>query len=84
MASIDRGINFQIYKGSKDGNIVEGAVHHDALEGDEVLIRITHSGLCGTDEHYKHSDQCLGHECAGVVEQLGPDAKELKVYVFLS
>ena len=84
MGSNNNGIDFTIFKGSKDGSIVEGSVHRDALNGDEVLIRITHSGLCGTDEHYRHSDQCLGHECAGVVEQLGPEVKQLKVYVEVS
>ena len=39
-----------------------------ALGPDEVLIKVTHSGLCGTDEHYKHADMVLGHEGAGVVE----------------
>ena len=81
MGSTGEGINFKIYKGSKSGGIVEGTVHRDALRGDEVLVRITHSGLCGTDEHYRHTDQCLGHECAGVVEQLGPDTKDLQMYM---
>ena len=81
MGSLHQGINFTVFKGSKGGSIVEGTTDRDALQGDEVLLRITHSGLCGTDEHYRHSDQCLGHEGAGVVEELGPEASGFKVYI---
>jgi hypothetical protein len=38
------------------------------IRPDEALVRITHSGLCGTDEHFKHKDMGLGHEGAGVAQ----------------
>lgn len=50
----------------------------DPTEND-VLVRITHSGLCGTDEHYKHANIALGHEGAGVVEAIGIKVASLKV-----
>ena len=37
----------------------------------DVLVRITHSGLCGTDVHVKNQDIALGHGGAAVVEEVG-------------
>ena len=71
------GIKFTIYKGSASGKVVESTTHRDRLHGEEVLLRVTHSSLCGTDEHYLKVDMCLGHECAGVVVDKGPDVKTL-------
>ena len=58
---------FTVFKGSKEGSIVKSTTKKE-LGADEVLIKVTHSGLCGTDEHYKHVDMALGHEGAGIVE----------------
>jgi D-arabinose 1-dehydrogenase-like Zn-dependent alcohol dehydrogenase len=60
-------VQFTVFKGSKEGVIVESTTTKE-LGHDEVLIKVTHSGLCGTDEHYKHADMVLGHEGAGVVK----------------
>jgi threonine dehydrogenase-like Zn-dependent dehydrogenase len=60
-------IEFTVFKGSKEGKIIKSTTQKE-LKADEVLIRTTHSGLCGTDEHYKHVEMGLGHEGAGVVE----------------
>ncbi len=79
MDSASQGVSFTVYKGSPSRRIVKGTTHRDRLTGDQVFIRITHSSLCGTDEHYLGVDMCLGHEGAGVVERLGPDVKGLKV-----
>lgn len=49
---------------------------------DEVFVRITHSGICGTDEHYKHANIVLGHEGAGVVEAIGHKVTALAMYAF--
>ena len=78
MGSAGEGLNFTVYKGSKDGSIVESTTHRDSLQGDQVLLKITHSGLCGTDEHYRSADQVLGHEGAGVVQDIGPGVRALK------
>ena len=60
-------VSFTVYKGSKDGSIVKSTTTKE-LGYDQVLIKVTHSGVCGTDEHYKHVDQGLGHEGVGTVE----------------
>jgi D-arabinose 1-dehydrogenase-like Zn-dependent alcohol dehydrogenase len=71
-------VNFTVYKGSKEGKIVQGTTSKE-VGRDEVLIRVQFSGICGTDVHYKSADMVLGHEGAGVVEQLGTDVKTLKM-----
>jgi threonine dehydrogenase-like Zn-dependent dehydrogenase len=60
-------VQFTVFKGSKEGKIVQSTTTKE-LGPNQVLIKVTHSGLCGTDEHYKHADMVLGHEGAGVVE----------------
>lgn len=79
MASDSNNIKFTVYKGSKDRQVIVKSFQHKALEGDEVLIEISHSGLCGTDEHYLGTDMVLGHEGAGVIEALGPQVQDLKM-----
>ncbi|KAF2203165.1 GroES-like protein [Delitschia confertaspora ATCC 74209] len=70
--------SFTVYKGSKDGSIQKSQTTKGDLKNDEVLIRVTASGLCGTDEHYRTSDMVLGHEGAGVIEAVGPAVRSLK------
>jgi D-arabinose 1-dehydrogenase-like Zn-dependent alcohol dehydrogenase len=70
-------IKFTVYKGSKDG-IQQAETERQDLKSDDVLVRITHSGVCGTDVHYQGADMALGHEGTGVVEATGPDAHLLK------
>lgn len=84
MGSTSKDISFTVFKGSPDRRIVKGTTHREGLKGDEVLIRITHSSLCGTDEHYLSTDMVLGHEGAGVIEQIGSEVKGLAMYVSLS
>ena len=59
-----------------------------ALASDEVLIRVAACGVCGTDVHIYHGDKgsadvcppvVLGHELAGVVEQIGSGVDQLAV-----
>lgn len=76
---VSKRVDFTVYKGSSTRRIVQGTTHREGLYGDEVLLRVTHSGLCGTDEHFLDRDMCLGHEGAGVVEALGPEVKALKM-----
>ncbi|WYZ36325.1 hypothetical protein EsH8_XII_000075 [Colletotrichum jinshuiense] len=70
-----------VYKGSPSGRVVKHyvPVSKDTLKPNQVLVKITHSGLCGTDEHYKTQDMVLGHEGVGVVERLGESVKDLKI-----
>lgn len=55
---------------------------------DEVKIRVAWCGLCGTDIHKFQGKNgasvvippiILGHECSGVVEEIGPDCQYFKV-----
>jgi NADPH:quinone reductase-like Zn-dependent oxidoreductase len=72
------GYELTVYKGGKDG-VVKSTIHKDDLKDTEVYIQITHSGICGTDCHYRGADMVLGHEGVGVVKQIGPEVKRLKV-----
>jgi hypothetical protein len=40
-------VEFTVFKGSEEGKIVKSTTKRD-LRADEVLIKITHSGVCGT------------------------------------
>ncbi|OAX85348.1 hypothetical protein ACJ72_00277 [Emergomyces africanus] len=71
-------ITFDVVKGAKDGNLVAAKTTR-VLQPNEVYVEITHSGVCGTDEHYRHADQVLGHEGIGVVKQVGQGVTNVKV-----
>lgn len=45
----------------------------------EILLKITHASLCGTDLHYLTSGMALGHEGVGIVEKLGSDVTNFKI-----
>lgn len=70
-----------IYKGSPSGEIVQDRRSLPRPTGSYVLVRVTHSGICGSDQHFLHRDMVLGHEGAGMVEGVGDRVRELKVYV---
>jgi D-arabinose 1-dehydrogenase-like Zn-dependent alcohol dehydrogenase len=72
-------VEFYVFKGSSTGGIVESKTHYDAPTGNQVLVKVTHSGVCGTDEHYLHSDIVLGHEGVGTVAQVGESVTAFKV-----
>ncbi|KAF7321868.1 MYND-type domain-containing protein [Mycena kentingensis (nom. inval.)] len=73
-------IEYTVFKGNPAGDgVIEAKTTRPAPTGIEVLIRITHSGICGTDEHHKNLDIALGHEGVGIVEQVGDAVTRLKV-----
>ncbi|KAF8134950.1 chaperonin 10-like protein [Boletus edulis] len=72
-------LDYTVYKGHPSGRIVKSTGHRDVLAPDEVLLKITHAGLCGTDEHYKSADMVLGHEGVGIVEKVGAEVNTFKV-----
>ncbi|KAJ6625776.1 chaperonin 10-like protein [Mycena sp. CBHHK59/15] len=72
-------IDFTVFKGSAGKNILQSTSHRDLPTGNQVLVKITHSGICGTDEHYVGKDMVLGHEGVGTVQQMGEGVKGLKV-----
>lgn len=54
----------------------------------DVLVRMTTIGVCGSDVHYYETGRIgsqvveypfpLGHECAGIVERVGPGVQRLR------
>ncbi|WP_016908008.1 alcohol dehydrogenase catalytic domain-containing protein [Streptomyces xiaopingdaonensis] len=55
-------------------------------EADDVVVRVTSSGVCGSDLHlyevlgpYMDAGDVLGHEPMGIVEEVGPGVTELSV-----
>ncbi|KAF7357724.1 NAD(P)-dependent alcohol dehydrogenase protein [Mycena venus] len=73
------GMEFTVFKGSSSGSIVESKTLVAGPTGNQVLVKITHSGICGTDEHYRHVDVVLGHEGVGTVEQIGEGVSQFKI-----
>ncbi|KAI9037389.1 GroES-like protein, partial [Aspergillus affinis] len=71
-------LSFTVYRGSSDGKIIADVTTRD-LQHNEVYIETTHSGICGTDEHFLHAGCVLGHEGIGIVKQLGPGVSSVKV-----
>ncbi|KKK37236.1 glutathione-dependent formaldehyde dehydrogenase [Mesobacillus maritimus] len=52
---------------------------------DDIIVKITSSAICGSDLHLIHgmipnmpTDFVIGHEPMGVVEEVGPDVRNLK------
>ena len=45
--------SFTVFKGSKDGSIKKSETSKPELKGDQVLLKVTASGVCGTDLHYR-------------------------------
>ncbi|KAH8687254.1 chaperonin 10-like protein [Tricladium varicosporioides] len=70
-------IEFTVFKGSTDGEILESKTTLPLPSGNEVLLKHTHSGVCGTDAHYSTINMVLGHEGVGIVEAVGDEVKGL-------
>ncbi|PCH06353.1 Polyketide synthase, enoylreductase [Penicillium occitanis (nom. inval.)] len=73
------GIDFTYFKGSGNGDVVE-AVGHRELGPTQVSVKITHCGVCGTDEHYRHAHQGLGHEGVGIITEIGSSVQDLSEF----
>lgn len=71
-------VTYDVIKGSSDGKFYKSSVTRQ-LEPHEVYIETTHSGLCGTDEHYVCADKALGHEGVGIIKNVGDIVKSVKV-----
>ena len=72
----------------KIGEIVMKDLPKPVPKDNEVLVKIKDIGICGSDIHYYESGRIgdfvvtkpiiLGHESAGIVEEVGKDVKNLK------
>ncbi|GAW00639.1 nadp-dependent alcohol dehydrogenase [Lentinula edodes] len=67
------------FRGSRSGQIHESRFLRQNLKPDEVAIKVTHSGICGTDLHFIHADMVLGHEGIGIVQEIGENCKALRI-----
>lgn len=68
------------------GNLEIQEVDEPKVLGDLVKIRIVYAGICGSDLHTWAGEYAsnkppvtLGHEFSGIVVEVGPDVKELKI-----
>lgn len=72
------------FQGFKDVKVKE--VNDPKIEKpDDAIIKITSTAICGSDLHLIHGlvpnmpkNFILGHEPMGIVEEVGPDVKDLK------
>ncbi|KZF18991.1 alcohol dehydrogenase [Xylona heveae TC161] len=77
---------YTVFKGSYTGVIIKEELTIPELQQDEVLVKITHSGLCATDELFRNDPVALGHEGntkisigAGHAIALGPDVRTVEI-----
>ncbi|TIB78576.1 GroES-like protein [Wallemia mellicola] len=68
---------FKAYRGTESGKIVESTGKVGDIGSSDVLIKLTHAGLCFTDVHFIEAGIVLGHEPVGKVEKTGSDVKHL-------
>ena len=54
-----------------EGKIKKTQAEIPPIKSNEVLVKITHSGLCGTDLFFIDPGCALGHEGVGTVEKVG-------------
>jgi D-arabinose 1-dehydrogenase-like Zn-dependent alcohol dehydrogenase len=71
-------VTYNVYRGSEDGKPIRDSLT-STLGRTDVFVKITHSGVCGTDEHCIHSPVALGHEGIGIVQQIGSNVTSFKV-----
>lgn len=84
---------FKAFRGQQDGKIVQSTGKVPELGQHDVLIKLTHAGLCFTDVRtcelllndtsdyltdYVEAGIALGHEPVGKVAKLGTDVRHLK------
>jgi D-arabinose 1-dehydrogenase-like Zn-dependent alcohol dehydrogenase len=62
-----------------EGKIALTPLEIPPLQPDEVLLKITHSGLCHSDLFYISSGMALGHEGVGTVEAIGSAVSNFKL-----
>ena len=62
-----------------DGKVKKTPAEIPQLKPNEVLVKIIHSGLCGTDLFFLDPGYVLGHEGVGIVEKIGDTVTAHKV-----
>ncbi|WP_339315824.1 zinc-dependent alcohol dehydrogenase [Oceanobacillus sp. FSL W7-1304] len=75
-----KAVTFQGEKAMETKNVDDPKIQ----ENSDMIVRITASGICGSDLHLYHGgivpkeDYVVGHEPMGIVEEVGSDVKNLK------
>ncbi|KPI37733.1 NADP-dependent alcohol dehydrogenase C 2 [Cyphellophora attinorum] len=77
MTSTTNEKTFKVFTGSPNSSPSIKTASHRAPGPREALVKITHSGVCGTDLHYAGAPMGLGHEVVGTVTQLGAHASAI-------
>lgn len=72
---------FQVCRGTSTGKIVQTVTERPALINDQVLISITNSRVCETDERFICSGTALGYEGVGIDREIGREMPEIRVTV---
>ncbi|PYI05405.1 NADP-dependent alcohol dehydrogenase [Aspergillus sclerotiicarbonarius CBS 121057] len=67
------------FRGSPSGEVIQTSFNLPDIQSDEVLVRVTHSGLCGSDIHKLQLPLVLGHEGIGIIEETGSACSRLRV-----
>jgi D-arabinose 1-dehydrogenase-like Zn-dependent alcohol dehydrogenase len=70
--------SYTVFRG-KEGSIKAHAATKPQLGPKDILVKITHSGVCATDLAYVEYGIALGHEGVGIVEAIGSDVTQFKV-----
>ncbi|TIB19775.1 hypothetical protein E3P89_03671 [Wallemia ichthyophaga] len=73
------GIKFKAFRGQHDGTIRESVGCVDDVGDKDVLIKMTHAGLCFTDTHYIETGCVLSHENCGKIVETGRKVSHLRV-----
>lgn len=72
------------YEGGRKFTVTEGT--KIAPKADEIRMKVAYTGICGTDLHIYHGvmdkrvgeSAIIGHECSGVVDEVGSNVKDFK------
>ncbi|TAQ87700.1 hypothetical protein B7494_g3980 [Chlorociboria aeruginascens] len=76
---VEMTFTFTTFTGTATGPVVSKTITRPALTGHQLFVKTTHSGVCGTDLLYRHAGIGLGHEGAGIVQEIGPQVTNHKV-----
>jgi threonine dehydrogenase-like Zn-dependent dehydrogenase len=74
------------YRGPYRIRLDKNKPHPEILHPEDAIVRVTRSCICGSDLHLYHGlvpdtrvGTTFGHEFTGVVEEIGPDVRNLKI-----
>ncbi|KAL1847443.1 hypothetical protein Plec18167_005166 [Paecilomyces lecythidis] len=67
------------FYGSPDRKVMQKTSELPPIKADEVLVKVTHSGFCGSDLHMLGLPVVLGHEGIGIIEEIGTGVTRFKI-----